>query len=231
METYNLSKVKKFLIIGMIGGILTMIGDFLLLGVDSTGAVGALGQYIMAADKLSYMRIGISGAFGYVGIPVTVFGYYVLYELMEDKTSLLARLYRASLYGYIACGGAIHIICCYLVTGMKKALETGTTTDDMLTTILNEQGGYLVPCFVIFFLFYFINLVTMILMIAKKKTCLPGWMWILNPLLFKILFNVLRKMSTAAFWNGVGCSNMSLGALVIFVAWMIVICRKSGKTA
>mgnify|MGYP006934535302 CR=1 FL=1 len=96
MDTYNLSKVKKFLIIGMIGGILTMIGDFLLLGVDSTGAVGALGQYIMAADKLSYMRIGISGAFGYVGIPVTVFGYYVLYEIMEDKTSLIARLYRIS---------------------------------------------------------------------------------------------------------------------------------------
>ena len=114
---------------------------------------------------------------------------------------------------------------------MKKALETGTTSDDMLTVILNEQGGYLVPCFVIFFLFYFINLVTMILMIAKKKTCLPAWMWILNPLLFKILFNVLGKMSTAAFWNGIGCSNMSLGALVIFIVWMIVICRKSGKTA
>lgn len=45
---------------------------------------------------------------------------------MDNKDCLLARLYRASVYGYIALGGAIHIICCYLVTGMKKDLETGT---------------------------------------------------------------------------------------------------------
>lgn len=96
-------------------------------------------------------------------------GYYVLYEIMEDKTSLLARLYRASLYAFVAFGGAIHIICCYLLTGMKKALGTGTAPDDnILTVILQEQGGYIVPCFVVFFLFYFINVVTMALIIAKK---------------------------------------------------------------
>lgn len=50
----------------------------------------------------------------------------VLYMLIEEKSSMLARLYRASVYGYIALGGAIHIICCYLVTGIKKDLETGT---------------------------------------------------------------------------------------------------------
>ena len=212
MNTYDLSKVKKLLIYGMIGAVLNMIGDCLLLGVDSVGAVGAFGQYILAAQKVSYTRIGLAGFFGYVGIPVSIFGYYVLYEIMEDKTSLLARLYRASLYAFVAFGGAIHIICCYLLTGMKKALETGTAPDDnILTVILQEQGGYIVPC--------------------KKKTCLPGWMWIINPLLFKILFNGLGKMSTSAVLNGIACSNMSLGALVIFTVWMVVLCKKSSKAA
>lgn len=206
MNTYDLSKVKKLLIYGMIGAVLNMIGDCLLLGVDSVGAVGAFGQYILAAQKVSYTRIGLAGFFGYVGIPVSIFGYYVLYEIMEDKTSLL--------------------------TGMKKALETGTAPDDnILTVILQEQGGYIVPCFVVFFLFYFINVVTMALIIAKKKTCLPGWMWIINPLLFKILFNGLGKMSTSAVLNGIACSNMSLGALVIFTVWMVVLCKKSSKAA
>lgn len=232
MNTYDLSKVKKLLIYGMIGAVLNMIGDCLLLGVDSVGAVGAFGQYILAAQKVSYTRIGLAGFFGYVGIPVSIFGYYVLYEIMEDKTSLLARLYRASLYAFVAFGGAIHIICCYLLTGMKKALETGTAPDDnILTVILQEQGGYIVPCFVVFFLFYFINVVTMALIIAKKKTCLPGWMWIINPLLFKIIFNGLGKMSTSAVLNGIACSNMSLGALVIFTVWMVVLCQKSSKAA
>ena len=166
----------------MIGAVLNMIGDCLLLGVDSVGAVGAFGQYILAAQKVSYTRIGLAGFFGYVGISVSIFGYYVLYEIMEDKTSLL--------------------------TGMKKAPETGTAPDDnILTVILQEQGGYIVPCFVVFFLFYFINVVTMALIIAKKRTCLPGWMWIINPLLFKILFNGLGKMSTSAVLNGIACSQ------------------------
>lgn len=132
--------------------------------------------------RSAYTRIGLAGFFGYVGIPFSIFGYYVLYEIMEDKTSLL--------------------------TGMKKALETGTAPDDnILTVILQEQGGYIVPCFVVFFLFYFINVVTMALIIAKKKSCLPGWMWIINPLLFKILFNGLGKMSTSAVLNGIACSQ------------------------
>jgi len=226
MRNEDYLKVRKLLIYGMIGAILTMIGDFLLLAVDSAGAVGALGQYILAAERLSYTRIGLAGSFGFAGIPVTAFGFYALYELMQDKTSTLARIYKASIYGFLAFGGAIHIICCYLVTGMKKALETGTDQESMLSVILAEQGGYLIPCFVIFMAFYFANVITLILIIAKGKTLLPLWMWLINPFAFKILLNLIGKMSTAAFWNGIACSNMSLGALIIFLAWMVVVLRR-----
>lgn len=226
MRNEDYCKVKKLLLYGMIGAVLTMIGDFLLLGVDSTGAVGALGQYILAAKKISYTRIGLAGSFGFAGIPVTAFGFYALYELMQDKTNALARIYKASVYGFAASGGAIHIICCYLVTGMKKALETGTDQESMLSVILAEQGGYLIPCFIIFMAFYLANVITMILGISKGKTPLPRWMWLINPFTFKILLNLVGKMSTAAFWNGIACSNMSLGALIIFLAWMLVLLRR-----
>ena len=226
MRNEDYCKVKKLLLYGMIGAVLTMIGDFLLLGVDSTGAVGALGQYILAAEKISYTRIGLAGSFGFAGIPVTAFGFYALYELMQDKTNALARIYKASVYGFAASGGAIHIICCYLVTGMKKALETGTDQESMLSVILAEQGGYLIPCFIIFMAFYLANVITMILGISKGKTPLPRWMWLINPFTFKILLNLVGKMSTAAFWNGIACSNMSLGALIIFLAWMLVLLRR-----
>lgn len=226
MRNEDYLKVRKLLIYGMIGAILTMIGDFLLLAVDSAGAVGALGQYILAAERLSYTRIGLAGSFGFAGIPVTAFGFYALYELMQDKTSTLSRIYKASIYGFLAFGGAIHIICCYLVTGMKKALETGTDQESMLSVILAEQGGYLIPCFIIFMAFYFANVITLILIIAKGKTSLPRWMWLINPFAFKILLNLVGKMSTAAFWNGIACSNMSLGALIIFLAWMVVVLRR-----
>lgn len=226
MNEQQKRKLTKLLCYGIIGAILTMIGDFLLLGVDTPGASGAIGQYLITAQKISYTRIGLAGFFGYVGIPVTAFGYYALYQMMEEKNSLPGRLYRASVYSYVAFGGAIHIICCYLVTGMKKALETGTTEENMITVLLNEQAGYLIPCFIVFFVFYLINFVTFIIIIAKKKTLLPGWMWILNPLVFKILINAFGKLGTSAFFNGIACSNMSLGALVILIAWLIVIQKK-----
>ena len=224
----NKKKWIKFVVYGMIGAVLTMIGDCLLLGVDTREAVGSLGQYIVSAQKVSYTRIGLAGSFGYVGIPLTAFGFYVLYLMLEKKDSMLARLYRASVYGYIALGGAIHIICCYLLTGMKKDLETGTCAEGILTAVLAEQGGYIVPCFIVFFIFYFMNIITMILLIVKKKTCLPGWMWIINPLTFKLLFNAIGKLGDSAFLNGLACSNMSLGGLLIMLAWMICI-KRAGK--
>lgn len=214
-------KLKRLLLLGMLGAISTMIGDFLLLGVDAAGAVGALGQYILAAEKLSYTRIGLAGFFGFVGIPVTAFGFEALYRLTKEKTTALAKWYRASVYGYVAFGGGIHIICCYLVTGMKKALEMGTDPDAMLSVLLAEQGGYLVPSMVVFLAVYLVNVVTFALLIAKGQTALPKWMWVLNPLTFKILLNAVGKLGTNAFLKGLGCSNMSLGSLIIFTVWMI----------
>lgn len=226
MKSYETAKMKRFLIYGMIGAILTAIGDCLLLGVDTTGASGSLGQYLASASKLSYTRIGLGGFFGFVGIPVTAFGFYVLYLLMDNKDCLLAGLYRASVYGYIALGGAIHIICCYLVTGMKKDLETGTAAENILQAVLAEQGGYVIPSGIVFFIFYFLNVITMLMIVAKKRTILPGWMWIVNPLTFKILLNAVGKLGTSAFLNGLACSNMSLGGLIIMAAWLIVIMRE-----
>lgn len=86
--------------------------------------------------------------------------------------------------------------------------------------------GYVIPSSLVFFAVYFLNVITMLLIIGKKKTCLPGWMWIINPLTFKILLNMVGKLGTNAFLNGLACSNMSLGALIIMVVWLIVIGKK-----
>jgi hypothetical protein len=48
-----------------------------------------------------------------------------------------------------------------------------------------------------------------------------------NPLVMKIVINALGKLGTSAFFNGLACSNMSLGALIILLTWMIAIKRKS----
>lgn len=130
-------------------------------------------------------------------------------------------------FGYLALGGAVHVICCYLVTGIKKELEAGA--DNLLMAVLHEQGGYVIPSMVIFLIFYLMHVAAMIYLVAKKKTFLPTWMWIMNPLTFKILINAFGRLGNSAVLNGILCSNMSFGAIIIFVAWWIVLLRLRGR--
>ncbi|MBR3508008.1 MAG: hypothetical protein IKO03_04430 [Lachnospiraceae bacterium] len=221
-------KEKKYLIWGIIGGILTMIGDCLLLGVDSTGAgSGALDKFAIIATRVSYARIGLGAFFGFIGIPLSVLGFYALFLSLRDKETRTARLYKLSLYGFGTLGGAIHVICCYLLTGIKKDLECGT--DDLLKTVLEEQGGYVIPSVIVFFAFYLLCVITMILLIVRRKTYLPSWMWILNPLTLKILINMIGNLGTSAFLNGLGCSNMSLGGIIIFITWFCFMQKEGEK--
>ena len=223
------SKGKKYLIYGIIGAILTMIGDCLLCGADTTGAAGGIGRYAVIAGKISYTRIGLGAFFGFIGIPVSVFGYYVLYESLKEKDSTAARLYKTSLYGYVALGGAIHVICCYIMTGIKKDLETGTAAESLLGTLLKEQGGYIIPCMIVFLCFYLMHCICMAVLVAKKKTGFPAWMWILNPLTCKLLINIIGRFGSSAAANGILCSNMSLGALLIFAVWWIYLSKGVAK--
>jgi hypothetical protein len=213
----------KLTYVGMIGAILTIIGDFLLLGVDSnTSGGGLFDKYIDIASKISYTRIGLAGFFGYLGIPLTAIGFLALYRMIKDKESCLASVYKWSMIiSFAALGGGVHIICCYLVAGMKMNIEAGTA--DVASVVMNQQAGFLVPSFIVFFAVYFVACISMIVLIAKDKTILPKWMWILNPLVMKIVINALGKLGTSAFFNGLACSNMSLGALIILLTWMIAI--------
>ena len=87
--------------------------------------------------------------------------------------------------------------------------------------VLKEQGGYLIPSLGVFLIFCLISVVTMIILIAGKKAVFPGWMWILNPLTFKILINIVGRLGSGAAANGIACSNMILGAIIIFLAWRL----------
>jgi hypothetical protein len=211
----------RLLYVGMTGAILTIIGDFLLLGVDSTaGGGGLFDKYLEIASKISYTRIGLAGFFGFLGIPLTAIGFLALYRMTTENKSRLANVYQLSiLLSFGALGGGFHLICCYLVAGMKMNLEIGTA--DVVRAVFDQQAGFLVPSFLLFFAVYAVACISMIVLIASGRTSLPKWMGILNPIVMKLAINSLGRLGTSAFWNGIACSNMSLGALILLLAWRI----------
>jgi hypothetical protein len=108
---------------------------------------------------------------------------------------------------------------------MKMHIEAGTA--DVVSAVMQQQAGFFVPSLMVFIAVYFVVCISMLILIAKGKTILPKWMWILNPLVMKIVINALGKLGTSAFFNGLACSNMSLGALIILLSWMIAVKRLS----
>jgi hypothetical protein len=214
-------KTKAFMLVGILGSVLTILADFLLLGADASAAgTGMFDKYLEIASKVSYMRIGFAGFIGFIGIPVTAVGFLALCRMLKDKKSRLAKVYKYSIwicFGIL--GSGIHLICCYLLAGMKMNLEAGT--ENVVNALIKQQAAFAVPSCIVFFVFYFIACICMIALIAKGKTILPKWMWILNPLVLKICINALGKLGTSAFFNGLACSNMSLGALIILLSWLI----------
>lgn len=216
---------STYLTIGIIGAILTMIGDVLLMGVSSYGATDIFDKFNLLASKLSYIRIGLAGAFGTIGIPMCAVGLYVLYLTLPDQKSRLASVYRNTIIGsFGTLGGCVHVICCYLMMGLKMNVEAGDKTP--LMTSLRQQAGFAIPVLAVFFILYIINSISMALLIGKGKTILPRWMWILNPLLLRYMINWTGLVFNSAFMNGLCCTNMSLGALIILCAWGIVIAKK-----
>ena len=53
------------------------------------------------------------------------------------------------------------------------------------------------------------------------RTPFPKWYCVFNLLLAKAVFNSVRQLGNNALINGIGTSNMSLGAIVMFTALLL----------
>jgi len=56
---------------------------------------------------------------------------------------------------------------------------------------------------------------------ARGRTPFPRWYCVFNLLIGKVVFNGMRRLGNTALINGIGTSNMSLGAIVMFTALLL----------
>ena len=56
---------------------------------------------------------------------------------------------------------------------------------------------------------------------VKGRTPFPKWYCVFNLLVGKAVFNSVRRLGNTALINGIGTSNMSLGAIVMFSALLL----------
>jgi len=225
------TKIEKYLWIGIAGSILALAGD-LLLGWYILPEVGSPYANLVAGCKnISNIRCSLGGFLGGLGIPFTFFGFLAIALIITSGKSANAQrhgvLIKLGAYAMAFWGAAVHLLCVAVIFMVKfeylAGYEAGTTLISAIpeNTLLFIGWGTIPVIVVLLMVPYIIACVVMFADIVAGKTILPRWACIFNPLVAKIVLNLLTTIAPNTYlFNGLRMSNMSFGALVTFAAML-----------
>ena len=80
---------------------------------------------------------------------------------------------------------------------------------------------FLLPAAAVFGVFFIGACAMQFIAFAKGRTPFPKWYCVFNLMIGKCVFNAVRRLGNMALCNGIGTSNMSLGAIVMFTALLL----------
>ena len=220
--------MKKLLRLGFIGSILSLICDFLLGWMVYPEAGNHYIAMVASCAYLSWMRLGLSAAFGSVGIPMQYFGFKAIADIIGNDTRH-GRLVNTGAVSTAAMGGSVHILCVALMALVKLACDNGFDPASAATILKSIPESALrftlwgiLPVTLIMMVPYMAGAVAMFLAIFKGKTPLPRWMCLLNPLAAKGILNAVAVAApNSALSNGLGMANMALGGMIPFLGILI----------
>lgn len=221
MEIKTTQKARKLLLIGLFGAILTLIGDLLIGYIKFPEGAGMLEGYFAAALELPVWRPILGGLIGFLGISLEFLGLMTIHPLLKKKMPKGAAFYKLSMYGYLAiAGGAVHLPCgvfMWLYHSVSDAAGQTVGYNIALQYILY----FIIPVTAVFFVFFAGSSIVQFVAIIRGYTPLPKWYALFNLLIVSMFFNMFRKLGNYALVNGIGTSNKSLGAIILFIALFI----------
>ncbi len=155
---------------------------------------------------------------GLFGIVFEGFSYFGIYRLMAERAPKYAHRYRAGIFGYLIFGGCgFHVPVCAIVFLMKHGFE------DAL--VLKYALYFVLPAFVLFWIFFAILEITQIQVFAKGLTPYPKWCWVFSlpiGIVIALLFNIFGNH---AWVNAISCAWISVGNLWMFLGLILTMRR------
>ena len=117
-------RIRRLFIIGLLGGCMTFVGDWLLgYGVydeSLTGLEKKLSQYLILSDSTLFW----SAFLGLIGISLEGLCYFGVYRLIAGGSQKHAHMFRSGVFGYMlfaACG--VHVPCLSTVFFYKYMMQ------------------------------------------------------------------------------------------------------------
>ena len=217
----NIKKTEGYLKLGIFGAVLTLIGDMLIGCIRFPDGADLLDGYLGAALAMPIWRPILGGLIGCLGISLEVPALLTIYPLIKEKMPKAGAFYKTAIYVYLALGGgAVHLPCGAFMWLYHAAADcAGTETARVLA--VDYFMYFLLPVTVVFMVFFFGANIVQFIAFVRIKTPFPKWYCIFNLLFFMGLFNSVRLIGNYAITNGIGTSNKSLGAIIMFSALLI----------
>ena len=214
-------KAETYLKIGLFGALLTLIGDLLIGAARFPDGANVIDGYFAIALAMPAWRPILGGLIGVVGICLEYCGLMTIWPLIREKMPRGGRFYRLSMYVYLAvAGGAVHLPCgafMWIYKSVAGAAGQAVGHDIALKYLLY----FLLPAAAVFAVFFIGAGIVQFVAFFKGRTPFPKWYCVFNLLLGKAVFNGVRRLGNTALINGIGTSNMSLGAIVMFTALLL----------
>ena len=217
----NRERAEKYLKIGLFGALLTLIGDLLIGAAKFPDGANMIDGYFAIALDMPAWRPILGGLIGFAGICLEFCGLMTIYPLIREKMPRGGQFYRLAMYVYLAVGGgAVHLPCgvfMWIYKSVAGAAGQAVGRDIALKYLLY----FLLPVAAVFAVFFTAANIVQFIAFARGRTPFPKWYCVFNLLIGKAVFNGARQLGNSALINGIGTSNMSIGAIVMFTALLL----------
>ncbi len=228
----NKQSPQKMLLIGLLGAVMGLVGDFLLGWLVYPASEIPYAGMIAGCADLSYARMGLSICFGGIGIPLQYFAYKAIADMIRkgghSKSAQLVHLGGAVT---AVMGGAVHILCVVAMMLVRAECDNGfdpLAAGTLLGTVPDSAMQFvlwaLFPFTAIFYVPYMIGLIAMFVAFVRRFTVLPRIACIFNPLIGIMLFNTVTKfLPNTPLVNSIAMGNMGFGSLLAFLGILVLV--------
>ena len=213
----NRARIRKLLIIGIIGSVLTGIGDF-LIGFGEEVETSGFAESVMAnAINMSDTQLICGGLLGAFGLLLEGLAGFAVYRLMADSSLQYAHIYRSGIIGYIW----LAPIGCHMNVGLmniayKYLLQLDPSIASKAAKIMIY--AFCIPLWILLIIFWIPAIIVQFKSFAKGLTpyspkakwfCVLIGMW-------PALFISLIIGPHSALGAGIGTMFLSFGNLFMF---------------
>ena len=214
----DIPRIKKLLSIGLFASALHLAGDMILgWGTENETLTGIL-RMISAYTGTSDGGIFAAALLGLFGMVLEGLAYFGIYRMIAPYSPRYAHSFRSGILGYLmfgACG--YHVPTCALVFLTKHGFAD--------ETILRYAAYFILPAFVLFWIFFAVLEITQIKAFAKRQTPCPKWCWVFSLPVGMIIAMLPNVCGNLPFVNALACAWIAFGNLWMFGGLLAVMNR------